>query len=166
MWQSDFESVSAYYHSKLRLLRQAYGRDEKESRLVMDIKDGLPASMRALIHNVKGTGATLLNLRTELTEWEPTWKELYGSKTTSSSTLNQVKNTPQKTMPAAKTTVPAMARSASAPVAPVANPTSPVPTGGFGLAAAYDSSRVTPAANGKPRTYRRPDGVVMELNRP
>ncbi|KAE8217466.1 hypothetical protein CF319_g8451, partial [Tilletia indica] len=167
VWNSDSETVSAYYHNKLRLLRQAYGRDEKESRLVMDIKDGLPASMRSLIHiPVKGSGATLLNLRTEITEWEPTWKELYGSKTANPLTSSSTKSATTKLVPATKSTLPAMARSASAPVAPVATPASPTPTGGLGLAATYDSSRVTPAANGKPRTYRRPDGVVMELNRP
>ncbi|KAE8240483.1 hypothetical protein A4X13_0g7782 [Tilletia indica] len=166
-WHPDSETVSAYYHTKLRLLRQAYGRDEKESRLVMDIKDGLPASMRSLIHiPVKGSGATLLTLRSEITEWEPTWREMYGSKSATSLPSSPTKTATSKNMPATKSTVPAMARSASAPVAPVANPASPASTGGFGLAATYDASRVTPAANGKPRSYRRPDGVVMELNRP
>ncbi|KAE8240476.1 hypothetical protein A4X13_0g7787 [Tilletia indica] len=165
-WRSATETISEYYHQKLRLLRQAYGSDQSEERLVSEIKDALPATMRAMIR-VPIKGATLLDLRTELIEAEPQWKEIYDS---SSATTLATRNTASKPTPNSKLDAPAMARSATAPARPVAIPASPAThpsTGGFGLAATYDPSRVTPAANGKPRTYRRPtDDVVMELNRP
>ncbi|KAE8218242.1 hypothetical protein CF319_g7847 [Tilletia indica] len=165
-WRSATETISEYYHQKLRLLRQAYGSDQSEERLVSEIKDALPATMRAMVR-VPLKGATLLDLRTELIEAEPQWKEIYDS--SSASTLAP-RSSAQKPTPTTKLDAPAMARSASAPARPVPNPASPAPnasTGGFGLAATYDPSRITPAANGKPRTYRRPtDEVVMELNRP
>ncbi|KAE8240666.1 hypothetical protein A4X13_0g7662 [Tilletia indica] len=171
-WRFATETVSEYYHQKLRLLRQAYGRDQSEERLVSEIKDTLPASMRAMIR-VPIKGATLLDLRTELIEAEPQWKEMYGNPSapahaaTSPTTPTTTKANFAKQTATSKVNAPAMARSASAPALPAADPASPAPTtGGFGLAATYDPSRVTPAANGKPRSYRRPDGVTMELNRP
>ncbi|KAE8182187.1 hypothetical protein CF328_g8592 [Tilletia controversa] len=51
--------------------------------------------------------------------------------------------------------------------APALAPRPPAPQTGkpLGLSSSYDPSRVTEAANGKPRAYRRPDGQLIELKR-
>ncbi|KAK0519775.1 hypothetical protein OC834_007268 [Tilletia horrida] len=160
-WDPDTQFANGYYHSKLRLLRQAYGYDQKESVLVSDIKDGLPPDMKSLLR-LPRDDPTLQQLLEELNEWEPTWKQL-NSRTTASST-------PARTQPVATatpvTTNQSMVRSASAPAPPRVTQ-APTTNRPLSLAATYDPSRITPASGGRPRTYRRPDkDTVLTLDRP
>ncbi|KAK0519706.1 hypothetical protein OC842_007353 [Tilletia horrida] len=174
-WEPGRERSAAYYFRKLRAVRQAFGHGQSEEALVTDIRDGLPASFIAMLH-LPRIKPRLQNLRQELGKWEPTWREL------THTPLNEDIATPEisagmrnhNTQPANMTTsarrptMQAMVRSASAPSTPRANPaaTSSSPLGTFSLAATYDPIRITPAADGRPRTYRRPDrDTVMTLNR-
>ncbi|KAK0519916.1 hypothetical protein OC835_007372 [Tilletia horrida] len=161
-WDPDTQYANGYYHSKLRLLRQAYGYDQKESVLVSDIKDGLPPDMKSLLR-LPRDGPTLQQLLEELNEWEPTWKQLNSRTTTSTAT-------PARPQPAAAaklvTADQSMVRSASTPVLPRV-PQAPTNNRPLSLAATYDPSRITPASGGRPRTYRRPDkDTVLTLDRP
>ncbi|KAK0519886.1 hypothetical protein OC834_007235 [Tilletia horrida] len=175
-WSPDKEPVGAYFYKKLRLLRQAYGYEQSDATLVSDIRDGLPPSMKQLIQ-LSRKNPTLNELRSELNEWESTWHELRTPSTSSipapGTELAHITATaPASPAPARGAAVKlanqSMARSASAPALPRANPpASSLRTGMSPLAATYDPSRITPAANGRPRTYRRPDkDTIMTLDRP
>ncbi|KAE8264139.1 hypothetical protein A4X09_0g7049 [Tilletia walkeri] len=164
-WEFTKELVGGYYHQKLKLLRQAFGYNQSEVFLVTEIKDGLPATLR---ENIRlPDQPTLRDLRKELNDREPTWREVHETTERRSTALAG----------RTATTVPAriagasLVRSASAPGLPAqsAGPISstPTPQGALSLSATYDPKRVTPAANGQARTYKRPDNdQVMVLNRP
>ncbi|KAE8181479.1 hypothetical protein CF328_g8824, partial [Tilletia controversa] len=170
-WRPYHESASAYFHHKLRLLRQAWGYGQSDERLVSDIRSGFPSTFRVMLR-IPQRGATLKALRLQITEYEPEWEEMYpapSSRTpTAASAHSAARNGPPKSTAPPSGTAAATARSASAPASPAAAQSSPSnSTGAFGLAATYDPSRITPAANGKKRIYRRPDNdEPMELNRP
>ncbi|KAE8217907.1 hypothetical protein CF319_g8110 [Tilletia indica] len=164
-WVPTAEQAGTYYFAKLRVLRAAFGKDQSDTVLARYIIDGLPATFRAMIR-LPRTNILLTDLRAEIGDWEPTWREMH----------------PQLALrrPAASASAPQSAASSSAvkPAATKQNPTAgppPAPStaasGGssrpLSLAATYDRARVIPAADGKPRRYRRPgDDVVIELNRP
>ncbi|KAE8251131.1 hypothetical protein A4X03_0g6408, partial [Tilletia caries] len=137
---------------------------------VSDIRSGFPSTFRVMLR-IPQRGATLKALRLQITEYEPEWEEMYpapSSRTpTAASAHSAARNPPKSTAPPSGIAA-ATARSASAPASPAAAQSSPSnSTGAFGLAATYDPSRITPAANGKKRIYRRPDNdEPMELNRP
>ncbi|KAE8216883.1 hypothetical protein CF319_g8887, partial [Tilletia indica] len=162
-WEFTQETAGGYYHQKLKLLRQAFGYDQSEAFLVTELKDGLPATMR---ENIRlPDNPTLRDLRKELNDREPTWREVHES--------NERRPPITRTSPAvpSRVTSSSLVRSASAPGLPVpgAGPTSSTssPPGVLSLSATYDPSRVTPASNGQARTYKRPDNDrVMVLNRP
>ncbi|KAE8217680.1 hypothetical protein CF326_g9364, partial [Tilletia indica] len=174
-WRASQETSTAYYFHKLQMLRQAFGFDQPEPNLVTDIKEDLPATFRAMLR-LPREGPTLRHLRLELAEWEHTWRELHNTPllaTTAATRTTQtspvISQSIQSTTPTASR--PSMVRSAPAPVRPAPGATSaPAPSSTapvlVGLAATYDPSRVTPAANGRPRTYKRPDtDAIMTLNR-
>ncbi|KAE8228279.1 hypothetical protein CF326_g6794 [Tilletia indica] len=162
-WDPTSELAGTYYFVKLRLLRVVYGQDHKESFLVQDIADGLPATFRVLLR-LPRKGALLNDLRAELAEWEPQWREIHPEfdLRVPSSVAAVKSSTPAKATPSKVT-----------PAAPVATPTAPAATGSgsaprpLPLSATYDKTRVIPAANGQPRKYRRPgDETLISLNRP
>ncbi|KAE8240388.1 hypothetical protein A4X13_0g7830 [Tilletia indica] len=174
-WRASQETSTAYYFHKLQMLRQAFGFDQPEPNLVTDIKEDLPATFRAMLR-LPREGPTLRHLRLELAEWEHTWRELHNTPLLATTTATRTTQTSpvisqsiQSTTPTASR--PSMVRSAPAPVRPAPGATSaPAPSSTapvlVGLAATYDPSRVTPAANGRPRTYKRPDtDAIMTLNR-
>ncbi|KAE8221399.1 hypothetical protein CF326_g8567, partial [Tilletia indica] len=185
-WDPVKETAGAYYFHKLRLLRQAFGKQQPEDVLLTDIKEGLPDNMVSLLR-LPREGATLQDLRLELGEWETNWRNQTGIRlqsteskiTTSASTVTQ---TPRSSPAMTRASQQSMVRSASAPAIAVptsgqgyVNPTaSPRATpsvssapGISPLAASYDPSRVTPAANGKPRTYRPPGrDTALTLHKP
>ncbi|KAK0520093.1 hypothetical protein OC835_007316 [Tilletia horrida] len=174
-WEPGRERSAAYYFRKLRAVRQAFGNGQSEEALVTDIRDGLPASFIAMLRLPRGQ-PRLQDLRQELGEWEPTWRELSNTPLNEETVASE--NAPDThaktsqpvttTTSARRPTLQAMVRSASAPNTTRANPAtaSSSPLGAFSLAATYDPTRVTPAANGRPRTYRRPDrDTIMTLNR-
>ncbi|KAE8186527.1 hypothetical protein CF328_g7207 [Tilletia controversa] len=170
-WRPYHESASAYFHHKLRLLRQAWGYGQSDERLVSDIRSGFPSTFRVMLR-IPQRDATLKALRLQITEYEPEWEEMYPAPSsknpTAASTHSASKTSPAKSTATSSGNATATARSASAPASPAAAQSSPTSSSGaFGLAATYDPSRVTPAANGKKRIYRRPDtNEPMELNRP
>ncbi|KAE8217831.1 hypothetical protein CF319_g8167 [Tilletia indica] len=166
-WIPADEGASAYFFYKLRLLRGAYGPDQDENNLTHDILDGLPPSFRVMLrlprHHV-----TLNDVRQEISEWEPTWRELNGQprSSTAASSTRTVAATPTSkdarlfssstsySRPASSTprTTPSSAPKSSTPYVP--------------LAVSYDPSRIIPASNGQPRKYRRPDNnKVIDLDR-
>ncbi|KAE8228243.1 hypothetical protein CF326_g6831 [Tilletia indica] len=160
-WDPTAELAGTYYFVKLRLLRVVYGQDHKESLLVQDIADGFPATFRVLLR-LPRKGALLSDLRAELAEWEPQWREIHPEFDLRSSTPVGVAapkpSVSAKTTPAKATPAP----SAVVPVVPAATAPRPLP-----LSATYDKARVIPAANGQPRKYRRPgDETLISLNRP
>ncbi|KAE8238038.1 hypothetical protein A4X13_0g8543 [Tilletia indica] len=167
-WEWTREIAGAYYHHKLKLLRQAYGYDQNEAFLVTDIKEGLPATMRETMR--LPDKPTLRDLRKELNDREPTWREVHEN------TERRPGLTSSRTASAlpSRMTSQSLVRSASAPGLPVqgsgpasSTPPPSLPQGALSLSATYDPKRVTPAANGQARTYKRPDtDQVMVLNRP
>ncbi|KAE8234081.1 hypothetical protein CF326_g872 [Tilletia indica] len=170
-WEPTQETANGYYFHKLLLLRQAYGFEQSDSSLVTDIKETLPANFRQMLRMPRD-GPTLQDLRREISEWEPTWRELNHIHLRTTATPNIT--TPRATTTASTSRMTPVTSSTvrSAPVPTLnasgtpSNSTQPA-EGPFGLAASYDASRITPAANGRPRTYRRPDtDVIMTLNRP
>ncbi|KAE8268332.1 hypothetical protein A4X09_0g4018 [Tilletia walkeri] len=48
-WNPSKELVAAYYFQKIRLLRQAYGSEQKEDALVTDIRDGFPTTFITML---------------------------------------------------------------------------------------------------------------------
>ncbi|KAE8186240.1 hypothetical protein CF335_g7500, partial [Tilletia laevis] len=173
-WNTETEGASAYYFTKLRLLRATYGNDQSEANLAVDILDGLPATFRVMLR-IPRRNPTLKNIRQEISARAPDWKELYAA--------SQVRTSlPLRPAPPA----------AHLPTKPSSNPPAqghrPTPSGsGGGTPSAatgssnpssgtpyvpvtpetYDPRCVIPAANGGKRVYRRPDnGRVMTLNRP
>ncbi|KAE8218037.1 hypothetical protein CF319_g8006 [Tilletia indica] len=156
------ERVGAYYHDKLRLLRQAYGFNQTEEYLVTEIKARLPPSFRSMIRLPKPP--TLQDLRRELNDHEYNWKEMYGG----AGGATTPARLPHHVQPSSTTS---MVRSVSAPTTPGsrAGPTIPprsTDAAPVSLALTYDPTRITPARNGQPRTYKRPDNdKVMALNR-
>ncbi|KAE8189098.1 hypothetical protein CF328_g6387 [Tilletia controversa] len=175
-WDPILETTAAYYFHKLRLLRQAFGKQQSDDALVIDIKEGLPDNMVALLR-LPRNGATLQDLRLELGEWETNWRKQFkvtlrmGPPTPPTTpTPTTVARPPQTSMvrfASAPSTAPP--RSIPATLAPAAR-AAPPPSSSFGgtsMSASYDPSRITPAANGQPRTYRPPGrDTVMSLNRP
>ncbi|KAE8215405.1 hypothetical protein CF326_g9732, partial [Tilletia indica] len=167
-WEPTQETATGYYFHKLLLLKQAYGYDQSDLSLVTDIKEELPPTFRQMLR-LPREAPTLQDLRREISDWEPTWRELHNvwirSTTTPVATPTRPTTVTPRATPAPSSTV------RSAPVStPTASGTTFTPTPAtnqlVGLAATYDPSRVTPAANGRPRTYRRPDtDAVMTLNR-
>ncbi|KAE8240942.1 hypothetical protein A4X13_0g7624 [Tilletia indica] len=181
-WKPNEENAVGYYFHKVRLLRQAFGKDQQEEALVTDIVDGLPETMVALLR-LPRKGATLAELVMELGDWEPNWRVQY--KIPLRSTI-----APATTFPATTPTTPALAftptanrliqqtmgRSASAPTTPAATnslSSRAAPSGSPSqkpiskFAAAYDPTRVIPAQNGQPRRYRPPGkDAVMDLRAP
>ncbi|KAK0518104.1 hypothetical protein OC842_007899 [Tilletia horrida] len=165
-WQPDKETAVTYYHKKLKLLRQAYGHDQREHTLVSDIQDGLPASMKYLLH-LPRDDPKLQDIRQAISDWEPTWRDMYDHEHHGSA-LQPAHSA------MARLVTPSMARSASAPALPTpaarppaASPSRAIDARPPSLAATYDPSRITPATKDRPRTYRRPDrDTVMTLNRP
>ncbi|KAE8228960.1 hypothetical protein CF326_g6088 [Tilletia indica] len=168
-WEHSRETAGGYYHHKLKLLRQAYGYNQSETFLVTELKDGLPATMRAAIR--LPDNPTLRDIRKELNDREPTWREVHANaerRTTASTAFNR----PASALPS-RVTGQSLVRSASTPglptqsVGPASSPNpTPAPQGALSLSATYDRTRVTPAANGQARTYKRPDNdQVMVLNR-
>ncbi|KAE8240668.1 hypothetical protein A4X13_0g7661 [Tilletia indica] len=163
-WSPTVENAGTYYFAKLRVLRSAFGKNQPDAVLAQDIVDGLPATFRALIR-LPRTNVRLIDLRAEIGDWEPTWREMHpqlarrppvASSTpqpaTSTSTAKVIATKPQ----------PATGASPAAPIPNAGGSSRPLP-----LSATYDPARVIPAADGKPRRYRRPgDDVVIELNRP
>ncbi|KAE8240425.1 hypothetical protein A4X13_0g7815 [Tilletia indica] len=169
-WEPKEELSGTYYFAKLRILRAAFGRDQVDSVLVQDIVDGLPATFRALLRLPRGD-ARLTDLRAEMGEWEPTWREMhpqYARRPVTSISATKTSTTTSNAPASSSTSKPAPAPTSAAP-APSTSATAgagsssrPLP-----LAATYDPARVTPAANGQPRKYRRPgDETVISLNRP
>ncbi|KAE8240573.1 hypothetical protein A4X13_0g7723 [Tilletia indica] len=188
-WRTTEETAAAYYFHKLRLLRQAFGKDQTEDALVTDIKDGLPETMVALLRLPRDK-ATLAELVFELGDWEPNWRTQYkvplrgsNTPTTPSTAYTSQPISSALTNPtfAARLLPTAMGRSASAPITPAvsgvkppsattlraapSSATNPKPMSKF--AAAYDASRIIPAQNGQPRRYRPPGkDTVMDLRAP
>ncbi|KAE8250874.1 hypothetical protein A4X13_0g4299 [Tilletia indica] len=168
-WRPTEETAAGYYFHKLRDLRQAYGQDQSEASLVTDIKDGLPVTMVTMLR-IPRNNPTLQELRKELGECEPDWRETTGIQ------LNTAESPSTTTAPApATTTSPAvrrlagqsMVRSASAPVIPVAPASAPRSAPGPSASAArYDPSRIIPAKNGEKRKYTRANGDTIELRNP
>ncbi|KAE8183023.1 hypothetical protein CF328_g8324, partial [Tilletia controversa] len=161
-WQHSEETSTKYYHDKVRLLRQAFGYDISEFFLVSEIKEGLPPEFRQ--HIRLPDKGSLASLRNELVEWEPVWKEVEARRATATSAAARASSVVPRVSAAS------LERSASAPALPkqVGPPSSsPSIPPAQGLSASYDRSRVTPAANGEPRKYRRPDNdKIMVLDRP
>ncbi|KAE8240471.1 hypothetical protein A4X13_0g7791 [Tilletia indica] len=188
-WRTTEETAAAYYFHKVRLLRQAFGKDQSEDALVTDIKDGLPETMVALLRLPRDK-ATLAELVFELGDWEPNWRVQYKVplRGSVSSAIPSTISTPQPILPAqanptlASRLFPStMGRSASAPATPAvtgiktpsattlraapSHSANPRPMSKF--AAAYDPSRIIPAQNGQPRRYRPPGkDTVMDLRAP
>ncbi|KAE8190279.1 hypothetical protein CF335_g6397 [Tilletia laevis] len=187
-WAPSDETSIAYYFHKVRLLRQAFGKDQPDDALVTDIKDGLPESIIGLLR-LPRVGATLADLRAELGDWEPNWRVQYkvplrtstlpeqgtvssGVPHTSMSTRTGTVGTPA----ASRVLQTTMGRSASAPATPAptmglssgaAPPISTIPRSISKFAAAYDPTRVIQASNGQPRRYRPPGkDTVMDLKAP
>ncbi|KAE8242023.1 hypothetical protein A4X13_0g7157 [Tilletia indica] len=113
---------------------------------------------------------TLQELRQELGECEPDWRETTGIQ------LNTTESpsTPATTAPASSVS-PAvrraagqsMVRSASAPVIPAAPASTPRSAPGPNASTArYDPSKITPAKNGEKRKYTRASGETIELRHP
>ncbi|KAE8238725.1 hypothetical protein A4X13_0g8404 [Tilletia indica] len=163
-WQPTEENAGTYYFAKLRVLRSAFGKDQTDAVLAQDIVDGLPATCRALIR-LPRSNVRLSDLRAEIGDWEPTWRELHPQLARRSASSSQAAPPGSTSSPAkaAPTKQPASAGPPpSAAAAGTGGTSRPLP-----LAATYDPARVIPAADGKPRRYRRPgDDVVIELNRP
>ncbi|KAE8228281.1 hypothetical protein CF326_g6792 [Tilletia indica] len=181
-WKTTEENAVGYYFHKVRLLRQAFGKDQPEEALVTDIVDGLPETMVALLR-LPRKDATLDELVMELGQWEPNWRVQYKVPLRTSNTPNL---TVSSTTPTPSTSAftpavnrllqPTMGRSASAPTTPAATnavssrvapsgSSAPKPMSKF--AAAYDPTRVIPAQNGQPRRYRPPGkDTVMDLRAP
>ncbi|KAE8218979.1 hypothetical protein CF319_g7242 [Tilletia indica] len=171
IWRPTEETAAGYYFHKVLALRQAFGHDQSEASLVTDIKDGLPASMVTLLR-LPRANPTLQELRKELGECEPHWRELNGVQIVTS-------DSPATTTPATTTSTPtvspaarrlagqSMVRSASAPVIPVAPAPTPRSAQGPGaFAARYDPTKIIPAKNGEKRKYTRANGDVIELRNP
>ncbi|KAE8220721.1 hypothetical protein CF319_g5799 [Tilletia indica] len=163
-WQPTEENAGTYYFAKLRVLRSAFGKDQTDAVLAQDIVDGLPATFRALIR-LPRTNVHLSDLRAEIGDWEPTWREMHPQFARRSAPLTPAAP-PGPTPSSAKAATTKQTVSAGPPP-----PASAAGTGGTSrplpLAATYDPARVIPATDGKPRRYRRPgDDVVIELNRP
>ncbi|KAE8217509.1 hypothetical protein CF319_g8418 [Tilletia indica] len=167
-WEPTQETAIGYYFHKLLLLKQAYGYDQTDLSLVTDIKEELPPTFRQMLR-LPREAPTLQDLRREISDWEPTWRELHNVwiRTTAAPApiLTRTTATTPRTAPVPSSTV----RSAPVSTPPASGTTfTPTPAANqlVGLAATYDPSRITPAANGRPRTYRRPDtDAIMTLNR-
>ncbi|KAE8189965.1 hypothetical protein CF335_g6486, partial [Tilletia laevis] len=192
-WIASDETSIAYYFHKVRLLRQAFGKDQPDDALVTDIKDGLPESLIGLLR-LPRMGATLADLRAEPGDWEPNWRTQYKVplRTSTLPEHSAASSVPPHTPMNARTSIigisaasrllqPTMGRSASAPSTPAAPgtqtpsssslrappPIDTVPRSISKFAAAYDPTRVIPAANGQPRRYRPPGrDTVMDLRAP
>ncbi|KAE8235257.1 hypothetical protein A4X06_0g9914 [Tilletia controversa] len=78
LWNTETEGASAYYFTKLRLLRAAYGNDQSEANLAVDILDGLPATFRVMLR-IPRRNPTLKDIRQEISARAPDWKELYAA---------------------------------------------------------------------------------------
>ncbi|KAE8244750.1 hypothetical protein A4X13_0g6302 [Tilletia indica] len=158
------ETATMYYHDKVRALRQAFGYDITTEFLIGEIKDGLPPEFQQHIRTKGSDSLTLL--RRELAEWEPVYRQIEDRR---AKTLASARSS---ALAASRTAATSLERSVSTPALPrqsMAGPPSSLPAipAAQGLSATYDSSRVTPAANGEPRKYRRPDNdKVMVLDRP
>ncbi|KAE8187083.1 hypothetical protein A4X06_0g7534 [Tilletia controversa] len=186
-WNALDETSIAYYFHKVRLLRQAFGKDQPDDSLVTDIKDGLPETLIGLLR-LPRVGASLADLRAELGDWEPNWRIQYktplrSSRLTDPGTASSVASTstPARVGPvvapaATRILQTTMGRSASAPTTPApsmssssraAPPISTIPRSISKFAAAYDPTRVIQASNGQPRRYRPPGkDTVMDLKAP
>ncbi|KAE8228140.1 hypothetical protein CF326_g6938 [Tilletia indica] len=77
-WIPMDESASAYYFYKLRLLRSAYGKDHSEKNLAIDVLDGLPVTFRVMLR-LPRQGVTLQDIRQEISDREPMFRELQQS---------------------------------------------------------------------------------------
>ncbi|KAE8244541.1 hypothetical protein A4X13_0g6511 [Tilletia indica] len=170
-WEPTKEKALQYYFDKLRALRQAFGDDQSERALVIDIKANLPSELLTLMR-LSRENPTLHELRKELGEAEPHFRAMHKIQLSPASPPD-TPTTPTTTLPPSvrKAVTPAMVRSASAPTTPVpsATPSTSRSTAlGFtSLADTYDPKRVTPATNGRPRSYKRPDrDTIMTLDRP
>ncbi|KAE8180692.1 hypothetical protein CF335_g9167, partial [Tilletia laevis] len=164
-WNPADEGASAYFFYKLRLLRGAYGPDQNETNLTHDILDGLPPEFRVMLrlprHNV-----SLNDVRQEISEWEPMWRELHRQSRSlpSSSTARTSGGSP----PGRDSRLfPASTSYAVAPSTVTAPAAGPRPTGAYvPLAVSYDPGRIIPATATQPRKYRRPDNnKVIDLDR-
>ncbi|KAK0519816.1 hypothetical protein OC835_007404 [Tilletia horrida] len=170
-WEPSRETAVSFCHRKVRLMRNAFGKDA-EANLVLDVLDGLPASLRVLLR-LPRRDASMQDIRFELTEWEPLWRQLHPAEAAAPTAV--------ATSPAASTVLlssskqAAPAPSAGPSVAPSPRTTAPPPPRSAPtaprqrqpLGATYEPKNIIPAANGKARRYRRPDtGEVIELSRP
>ncbi|KAE8263075.1 hypothetical protein A4X09_0g7322 [Tilletia walkeri] len=170
-WSPTVENAGTYYFAKLRVLRSAFGKNQSDAVLVQDIVNGLPATFRALIR-LPRSNARLIDLRAEIGDWEPTWREMHPQFARRPVAATPTSKGTASTAPSAPTTSSASKpASGSAPTTSSSNGPSASGTGSaprpLPLSATYDPARVTPAANGQPRKYRRPgDETVISLNRP
>ncbi|KAK0519829.1 hypothetical protein OC842_007310 [Tilletia horrida] len=181
-WAPAEESAAVYYMLKLRTLRAAYGDAYDESNLVHDILDGIPPTFRYMLQ-VPRDKPTLRDVLRELTQWEPMWRQLHKqglrsgtagagiSPTRAVSSLAKSSSMVRTTSAPAIAAAPSMSHSSFTPSAPATSRqanSSIASAGGHNarLSSTYDPSRITPAADGRPRTYKRPDNDrVMTLNR-
>ncbi|KAE8183254.1 hypothetical protein CF328_g8242, partial [Tilletia controversa] len=167
-WVPAQEYVAEYYFDKLRALRQAFGYDQPDEKLVGEIKDGFPPSFVTMLR-LPREHPTLDDLVEEMGEYEPHWRSINRvppppdpDTTHTSAAVVTVPATPSAL---SRLQTQAMVRSASAPSLPAVRPLTaaaapasrappPASSGMSPMAAAYDPSRVIPAANGEVRKYR------------
>ncbi|KAK0546097.1 hypothetical protein OC844_007283 [Tilletia horrida] len=173
-WEPARETAVSFCHRKVRLMRSAFGKDA-EVNLVLDVLDGLPASLRVLLR-LPRLDATLQDVRLEVTEWEPLWRHLHPAEA-AAETITVPSAVPSLSTPST-TSASTSARvsptvAAAALMAPRTSgvqsqrPSQTAQRQRQPLGATYEPKNVIPAADGKARRYRRPDtGEVIELSRP
>ncbi|KAE8207749.1 hypothetical protein CF327_g7264 [Tilletia walkeri] len=119
-WEPKEELSGTYYFAKLRILRAAFGRNQVDSVLVQDIVDGLPATLRALLRLPRGN-ARLTDLRAEMGEWEPTWREMhpqYARRSVTSISATKTSTTTSNAPASSSASKPAPAPTSAAPARP------------------------------------------------
>ncbi|KAE8223220.1 hypothetical protein CF319_g3712 [Tilletia indica] len=138
-WVPTVENAGTYYFAKLRMLRSAFGKNQTDAVLAQDIVDGLPATFRALIRLAR-TNVRLIDLRAEIGDWEPTWREMhpqFARRTSSSPSTSQPATVPSPVKNVA-------AKPAQTAVSPVANPSASNAPRPPPFATTYDPTRVIP----------------------
>ncbi|KAE8184493.1 hypothetical protein A4X06_0g5083 [Tilletia controversa] len=172
-WVPMDESASAYYFYKLRLLRSAYGKDHSEKNLAIDILDGLPVTFRVMLR-LPRQGVTLQDIRQEISDREPMFRELQLSAPTPPATAIPLPPRPVAP-PVSSTPRPAAVNNSSSSTRP--GPSAPSnsrsgPSSGSNTYVpvtpeTYDPTCAIPASGTTRRKYRRPDnGRTLTLNRP
>ncbi|KAE8189233.1 hypothetical protein CF336_g2943 [Tilletia laevis] len=173
-WVPEDEGASAYFFYKLRLLRAVYGQEHTEQNLAHDILEGFPATFRVMLR-LPRSNITLDDVRREICECEPMWREVHGQSRSSntvaaSASGSRTSGSSSKckdSRPSALGTSSPAPRSSQPKADPSSSSMSKSDRPYVPLSATYDPSRIIPATGSEVRKYRRPDtDKVITLDRP